>query len=270
MDDDFSVEDEVVENEAAEEEGAEEEGAEEEVVDAEAEEGLEETAFEEAPLPSEVDDAEPAGNGPYVVQQGESISSIACAQGLFWETIWWDPVNSALREARGNPDVLLPGDRLTIPEIEIKHVPAATDMRHRYVRRGVPAMLRLRLVDAAGEPRAGVPYTLDAGGMTFSGESDPDGWIKHPVPPDARTGKLRFNDGLEEYDLSLGEVDPIESITGIQARLHNLGYDCGMVDGICGPLTSSALTEFQEANGLPPSGEPDKATKEKLLAAHGG
>jgi membrane-bound lytic murein transglycosylase B len=54
-------------------------------------------------------------------------------------------------------------------------------------------------------------------------------------------------------------------IKSLQRELKRAGYDPGMTDGKLGPATRGALRRFQEANGLPPTGEPDIPTLTKLL-----
>jgi peptidoglycan hydrolase-like protein with peptidoglycan-binding domain len=73
----------------------------------------------------------------------------------------------------------------------------------------------------------------------------------------------------EHFQLRLGSLDPITEISGIQARLRNIGIDCGPVDGRLGPKTREALISFQKANQLQPTGEPDEATRARLKEAHG-
>jgi peptidoglycan hydrolase-like protein with peptidoglycan-binding domain len=52
-----------------------------------------------------------------------------------------------------------------------------------------------------------------------------------------------------------------------QQELMERGYDVGSVDGQLGPKTSSALREFQQAEGIQPSGQLDRPTLEKLEIA---
>jgi hypothetical protein len=52
-----------------------------------------------------------------------------------------------------------------------------------------------------------------------------------------------------------------------QVCLFYLGYDPGPVDGVIGRNTRSALAEWQESVGLPPSGDPDPGTLDRLQAA---
>jgi N-acetylmuramoyl-L-alanine amidase len=45
-----------------------------------------------------------------------------------------------------------------------------------------------------------------------------------------------------------------DDVADLQARLGRLGFDCGWVDGIFGPSTSTAVGEFQRNVGLSPDG----------------
>jgi peptidoglycan L-alanyl-D-glutamate endopeptidase CwlK len=54
------------------------------------------------------------------------------------------------------------------------------------------------------------------------------------------------------------------TVTDIQNALIKHGFSPGMIDGIMGQKTHAALTAFQTANGLLPSGGPDKATTDAL------
>jgi peptidoglycan hydrolase-like protein with peptidoglycan-binding domain len=58
-----------------------------------------------------------------------------------------------------------------------------------------------------------------------------------------------------------------QEMTRLQEQLAQLGYPVGQIDGLFGPITSSALFAFQMQNGLPATGQPDDRT---LLALPGG
>jgi nucleoid-associated protein YgaU len=63
----------------------------------------------------------------HTVVQGEYLSKIARSYGFSdYRTIWEHPKNAALKQARQNPNVLFPGDRLFIPDIPILVRTAAT------------------------------------------------------------------------------------------------------------------------------------------------
>lgn len=215
--------------------------------------------------------AGPLGGGNHVVRSGECTSSIARESGHFWETIWSDGANTTLREARKDPNVLLPGDRIAVPPIRPKSETGATQMRHRFVRRGEPAFLRLTLMED-DQPRANEPFVLMLdNGDEFRGTTDPAGKLVAPIPGNARSGRLLVGpEGQqEEFPVKLGHVDPISELSGVQCRLNNLGFGCGPADGQFGPATHSALARFQEANEMNGTGELDEQTRAKLLEVHG-
>lgn len=94
------------------------------------------------------------------VRSGDCVSSIAFANGLFWETIWNDPANASLKDERGDPNVLREGDEVTVPDLRIVDVSAGTEQVHRFRLKGVPAQLQLRVMrprqttTAAAKPAA--------------------------------------------------------------------------------------------------------------------
>ena len=210
----------------------------------------------------------PVGQGDCVVREGDCVSSIARNTGHFWGTIWNEPANAELKQARSNPNILLPGDRVTVPLLRPKQEPGQTELRHRFVRKGEPARLRLRVLDN-DQPRANEPYTIEIDGHTYEGTTDPNGNLECLIPGNARRGRLRIGQEGDEFELELGANAPITEVRGIQARLSNLGFDCGTVDGVLGPRTQSALRGFQVMWDLEATGEPDDATRSKLQEVHG-
>lgn len=61
------------------------------------------------------------------------------------------------------------------------------------------------------------------------------------------------------------QVDLKKAVRNIQAILNNAGYDAGPADGVMGARTRQAITDFQNDNGMVPTGEVDKALVDKLL-----
>jgi hypothetical protein len=210
----------------------------------------------------------PVGSGEYVVKQGECISSIAKDQGYFWETIWNDPGNTQLRETRRNPHILLPGDRVVIPARTPKRETGGTEMRHRFCRKGEPSWLRI-LVKKNDVPQANEPYVLQIDALRFTGTTDGQGGLRERIPGNAKGGTLYVGANQERYDIQIGHMDPIDAITGIQARLNNLGFLCGPPDGTLSAATIQAIRGFQAQHKLPISGQPDEGTRRKLVEQHG-
>jgi hypothetical protein len=213
----------------------------------------------------------PVGTGDYVIEPGDCIESIAYEHGLFWETLWNHPDNQPVKRERQKPNVLLPGDRLVVPPIRIKQQPCATEKLHCFRRKGIPSQVRVVLRDSKGQPRANLDYNLSIDGMLFSGKTDGQGMLRHAISPGARKGKIVIVGGMdpEEYELGLGQLDPITEVTGLQSRLRNLGYECIDPDGVIGPSTEAALQAFQTKFGLTPTGKPNDPTRNKLIQEHG-
>lgn len=204
----------------------------------------------------------------YTVKQGDCISSIAKKNGLFWEKVWDHPNNSQLKQKRKDPNILYPGDIVFVPDKEEKEESGATEQRHRFRKKGVPAKLHLQLLED-DEPRANESYTLIIDGNLLSGTTDSDGRLEQTVPPDGKNAKLLVGESQDEYILNLGHIDPVDTVVGVQARLNNLGFGSGKLDGVLGPETKAALKRFQTKYELPESGEPDDATQKKLFEVHG-
>lgn len=215
---------------------------------------------------------EPAtvGAGNHVVQPGECISSIARDTGHFWQTIWDEPANAALKAARKLPNVLMPGDRVHVPDVRPKFEPAQTKMRHRFVRRGEPSHFAVRVMDQ-DIPRASEPYTLVIDGtQEITGFTDAEGKLDVPIPGNAKRGRLTVGVAPDTlvYDLDLGGLDPVSTWKGVQTRLKNLGLACELT-GQRDQQTMDAVNEFRAANGLAASAELDEATRALLQRKHG-
>jgi hypothetical protein len=128
----------------------------------------------------------------------------------------------------------------------------------------VPEVLRVRF-ERNGQPRPGLPYLLEVDGVVTQGTTDPDGGLEQSISPDARAATLRLRDGDREevYDLALGELDPVTEVRGARQRLYNLGL---LPEGKGGEDSAlqDALTAFQKAQGLDPTGQRDSTTLARL------
>jgi hypothetical protein len=207
----------------------------------------------------------------YTVKQGDCMSSIADRNGLFWETVWNRPENAELKEKRKDPNVLLPGDVVFIPDKRLQEKSGATGRLHRFRKKGVPARLRLRFLNDNQQPMSGAPYVIIVEGVFSNGRLDAAGMLDVPIPPTASSARATVGEfpNTLSYEVSLGHLDPLETTAGVQARLNDLGFDCEPVDGILGDQTRKALRAFQEQHGLPANGELDQQTRQKLRDAYG-
>src|ERR1700752_2278889 len=176
----------------------------------------------------------PVGDGNYEVQPGDCLSSIAFEHGFRWQTLWNLPENGELKRVRKSPHILLPGDRVFIPDIRTKDQSGSTDQNHPFVVKGVPELLQIAITDDEDQPQTNWPYTLVIDdGKEIKGITDGSGMIKHAILPNARRAFLRVGEGvnLRAYDLQIGHLDPVDETSGLQARLLDLGYYYGDVNG---------------------------------------
>ena len=214
--------------------------------------------------------AKPVGGGNYVVKQGECIESIALAHGYLPDTLWSHPDNAQLKRERKDPSLLLPGDRVQVPDPRPRQEQAADGQKHRFHRKGLPSKLRVRIL-RDGEPRQNEPYTLNVDGKLSQGSTDGDGVVAVPVPPNAQQGKLivgKDEKDQQTFELRLSGLDPVESITGVQQRLRNLGFLNGEPAAEWTPEALQALLDFQIQHVVKgqdkASGEYDDATRQAL------
>lgn len=210
----------------------------------------------------------------HTVEPGEYLSAIARQYGFSdYRVIWDHPENAKLKGKRKNPSILYPGDQLFIPVKETGEENGPTEQRHRFRLKGKDLMLRLMIRDLGHQPLANTFCELHVGNRTYDLTTDDEGRIEQEIPFDSAEGLLLFTDPLIPFQrgirIKIGHLDPIEEVSGQQARLNNLGYDAGPVDGKDGEKLRFALQEFQCDQGLKVDGVCDAGTQAKLKEIHG-
>jgi LysM repeat protein len=211
----------------------------------------------------------------HTVRPGECLSKIAAQYGFGdYKVIYNHPDNAALKRARPNPNVIHPGDQIIIPDPTAKSVTVAAGQAHVIRVKRPRKELRIAVKDHEGKPLKNEPYVLEIDGVTpAAGQStDGDGMVKVPVPLHPPSAKLTIKGRVMK--LVLGGLDPIAGapdagISGMQARLKNLGYCVGVPSGKLDRGTALALALFQADAQLEATGEPDEATLTKLVEKHG-
>jgi N-acetylmuramoyl-L-alanine amidase len=210
----------------------------------------------------------------HVVRQGECLATIARHYGYIDPmTIYNHSSNSELRKLRSNPFLLFPGDRVRIPDRPLKVAPCQTGRTHNFL-----VMLptkKFRMVLARGDGRAleGIPWELQVLGVVHQGKTGADGVIEVEIDARASLAMLSTNGGTPQ-PVGIGHLNPMRQaddggVTGVQARLNNLGYSPGPVDGELGPKTRAAIRRFEEDQGMEPKGDISEALMKKLEQAHG-
>lgn len=210
-----------------------------------------------------------------MIQPGQCLSSVAAEEGLGrCEALFDAPENADLRQRRPNPNALQVGDVVTIPEHTPLTVSLTRGQLQRVVLKRPTAQLRTYVYDLAGAPIADAPYVLDAGADRFEGRTAGDGLVQHTIGLDVVEAILRVTTQIEEtalelvWTLAVGQLGPANEVDGAQARLNNLGFACGIVDGDLGVQTQGALRAFQVSVDLKPTGVLDATTAAALQREH--
>ena len=199
----------------------------------------------------------------YTVKQGDCISSIAFEHGFFGDTIWNHANNSKLQQKRKDPNVLMPGDIVFVPDKRLKEVSEPTEQVHKFRCKNTPEKLKLQLLKE-GEPRANEEYELEIDALKFSGKTDSQGRLEQSTPPNAKQGKLILKNGEEVYQLMLGHLNPHDETTGVQGRLRHLGFYFGSIDGKISTELEHAIQAFQISQDIEPDGELNDETLNAL------
>jgi hypothetical protein len=211
----------------------------------------------------------------YEVKQGDHLSSIAKAFGFSrYQTIWDDPNNADLKAERVNPNVLYPGDVLFIPDKVVPDFTRPTDKRHKFILNAPALQLRLVLEDIYEKPIADAKCSLRLGFKWLKLTTDGAGHLNHDISPELRDASLVIKSNETPFDgthipVRVGHLDPVDKLTGQQARLNNLGYFPGKVGGTNTAAFESAVEEFQCDNGLTVDGICGPQTQAKLKQVHG-
>lgn len=201
-------------------------------------------------------------------REGDCFINICSQEGFFWETVWNHPENHALREKRKKQNIIKKGDRIYIPDWELKEYPAETEQCHTFSVKVARVNFTLTLMNL-GEPRANENYTLIVNGHSRSGGTDEKGTFTEQIPPKARYGRLLLGEKQEEITINFGYIDPIDEISGVQRRLQNLGYYEGEIDDELNFETIAAIAEFQRSVEISGEGELTDETRQKLVEARG-
>jgi hypothetical protein len=231
-----------------------------------------EVSFPEFHTAEWLPDPTPVTDGQtHTVEPGEHMAAIADRYGFRGLAAIWDhPNNAELKQQRKTPHVLQAGDQVFIPQRTEGKASCATGDFHRFVLKGEPVKLRIKLLSSAGAPLAGQSCVLSVDGTDTEVITDDSGILELVIPPATQSATLAAGDS--RYDLNVGGLDPIDTTGGQHARLRNLGYDLDAAEGDCDVDADQlrfAIELFQHDQGLPITGEADDATK-ALLAELAG
>lgn len=211
------------------------------------------------------------------ITEGECTSTIAERHGYHPEELWLAQ-DAELRRRRPSKNVLAVGDTLALPAKRRGEQAVECGKSYRVRRIGTPELLRVRFADHDNAPLGSIPYLASfriddpGGGQTDdrSGTTTGDGYVIERVPPRSVAVEITLGKGDSKQVMmfALAGLDPLDTPSGIKARLLNLGYACDGAPDELGRVTRRSLKDFQRAHQLRESGEPDDATRAKLEALY--
>ena len=216
----------------------------------------------------------------YEVEQGDRLLTIAREKGFArWQTIWNFASNAELKGLRGTGHILLPKDKVAIPtKVERKAEVAGGTAE--YVVQCAAEVLRVCFADNTSSEDDSITFkAMPDTGDVIEGALSEDGTLEIDLPPDTSKVHVELfreepddeeessggeasdgnggndeSDGadqggeqkpFESYDFNLGELDPATEISGIQARLLNLGLYNGEINGTLDDDTREAISNFR-------------------------
>jgi N-acetylmuramoyl-L-alanine amidase len=163
-----------------------------------------------------------------VIRQGDFLFNLANTFGFDADTVWQDPSNASLRALRPDPNILFPGDLLYIPDPPLSGPPMkglTPGSTNNFVAPDPPTItLTVTFSSADATTYASKGYTIQELDQLAGLTTDENGVATFQVPVTLKTATVVFTDTGETYTLSIGGLDPINTLSGIFMRLQNLGY----------------------------------------------
>lgn len=132
---------------------------------------------------------------------------------------------------------------------------------------GGKAWISIQLLDENHQPIPNAPYKLQINGTTEEATADSAGRFTKNVSPSLTAATLEA--AGRKYQLNIQALPPVTELKGMQLRLMNLNYPCGVPDGNPNVETTAALRSFQTLHALPVTGVSDPATQKLVREIHG-
>ena len=213
----------------------------------------------------------------HTIAQGETLTRIAQRYKLSsWKTLYDHPDNAAFRKLRPNPNIIFPGDTITVPDVVAKKMSASAGKSHVFCLKKEVEIFKIKISNSAGKAWDGKRVVVTLGANTIDTLITPEGMLEIPLTQgDESEAKIDIymddpnGAPSHTFNVELAHLDPVEELSGVQARCNLLGHDCGVADGIMGSKTRAGVKSFQSQYGLQVDGEPGPLTKAKLKEVYG-
>ncbi|MBB1401968.1 peptidoglycan-binding protein [Pseudoalteromonas sp. SG45-1] len=213
----------------------------------------------------------------HTVAQGETLLRIAKQYGYQTsKALYNHPSNAEFKALRPDPNLIYPGDKITIPPKKEKFIPLRTNSINSFVVQNEKEYFRLQIIHEDGDDITGKRIVITIGSQTIDTVLPSNGLIEVELNEnDSLTGQVDLylkedqSSPSESFTAQVGHLDPIDTLSGVQARCNLLGFDCGKVDGVNGAKTKAGVRDFQYEHDLEVDGIAGKKTKAKLQQVFG-
>jgi LysM repeat protein len=213
----------------------------------------------------------------HTVAQGETLLRIAKQYGYQTsKALYNHPSNAEFKALRPDPNLIYPGDKITIPPKKEKFIPLRTNSINSFVVQNEKEYFRLQIIHEDGDDITGKRIVITIGSQTIDTVLPGNGLIEVELNEnDSLTGQVDLylkedqSSPSESFTAQVGHLDPIDTLSGVQARCNLLGFDCGTVDGINGSKTKAGVRDFQYEHDLEVDGIAGAKTKAKLQQVFG-
>ncbi len=127
----------------------------------------------------------------HTVEPGDCFSSLAKANGYFnYLTLYNHGDNAAIKGIRANPNLLVEGDPIAIPDKRQKKVALDLDKEKKFVVDRKKTKLRLSLKDCEDKALPILEIKLVVGPLTSTAKPNGDGLLEVEVDPSVKAGTL--------------------------------------------------------------------------------
>jgi hypothetical protein len=213
----------------------------------------------------------------HTVSQGESVAIIAKKYGFpSWDILYNHSDNSGFKTLRPNPDIIFPGDKIFIPELQKSRFNVKANQRHVFRSQAKKDDVVIKIGAIGGTIWSDRKVELDINGSIVESKTDAKGNANFKLPKGHAEEAILLvytlkdtNNPSYRVSVKLGHLDPITEYIGQQARLTALGYDCGLLTNKANQRFENATNDFQTDNELTVDGICGPNTQQTLEKVFG-
>lgn len=206
---------------------------------------------------------------PYIVRRGDYLVKLGFVHGFDADEVWNDPKNDSVRALRKDHNILAPGDVVYVPIARKEGLPITKGITNRYTATVPKVDVTLVFNDVSG-PLGNEPFEVRGCAVDGEPKTDGDGRLTVKVAVTVREIEVLFPERHLSFLVRVGDMDPAAEPSGVRKRLENLGFlapPASQLDDSEDALRG-AISSFQGANGIEPTGTLDDATRDALVSKH--